>query len=99
MFAEFLVGMYLLRNENEEENLKFTFKLFDLNKDGKLEECEIAKFVSCLSKANCKDEKSQLEFAKKMMEDFDLDKDGSISECEFINGILRNVMYRKLMPN
>lgn len=97
-FTEFLVGMYLVQNEDEKENLKFTFKLFDLNKDEKLELNEIAKFISCLSKAGCPDEKTQLEFAEKMMQDFDLNHDGSISEDEFIDGVLRNDKYRKIMP-
>lgn len=97
-FTEFLVGMYLIRNEDERENLKFTFKLFDLNKDEKLELNEIAKFISCLSKAGCSDEQSRLEFAQNMINDLDLNQDGSISENEFIDGVLRNEKYRKIMP-
>ncbi len=97
-FTEFLVGLYLIQNDDEKENLKFTFKLFDLNKDGRLEENEIAKFVSCLSKAGCNDEKSQHEFARNMINDLDLNHDGSIDENEFIIGVLKNEKYKQIMP-
>ncbi len=97
-FSEFLVGMHLIQNEDERENLKFTFKLFDLNKDEKLELNEIAKFISCLSKVECNDEQSRLLFAQNMIKEFDLNQDGSISENEFIEGVLNNEKYKKLMP-
>ena len=47
---------------------------------------------SCGAELNS-DSKSNVEYAKKMMEDFDLDKNGYLDEEEFIDGIARNKEY------
>jgi hypothetical protein len=95
-FEEYIVGKKLFESEDIKDNIRFIFLLLDISHDKKIERNEIVRFLdimnSCGAELNS-DNKSNIEFAKKMMDDFDLDKSGYLDEEEFINGIAQNKEY------
>ena len=95
-FEEYIVGKKQFESEDIKDNIRFIFRLLDISHDKKIERKEIVRFLdimnSCGAELNS-DSKSNVEYAKKMMEDFDLDKNGYLDEEEFIDGIARNKEY------
>lgn len=76
---------------------KKNFKRYDLNKIGKLSKNDIislsTSFASALKLSN-KDILKDDYFMNNLINELDVDRNGLISENEFIDGLIKNRLYR-----
>ena len=93
-FVEFLMAISTTSQKDQEKKLKIVFKVYDINKDGKIEKKEIIKILKSIVKLNEKlDMISDSEIEAVAIEFFsklDTNKDNYISEQEFIEGCMKN---------
>ena len=97
-FQEFLIGYYLLNSTDDRLKLKFVFRMYDLNKDERLDRNEIKQFAVAFSRASrvSKTTTNLLQnddFIMTLISELDIDRNGYISESEFIEGLIRNPEY------
>jgi Ca2+-binding EF-hand superfamily protein len=97
-FQEFLIGYYLLNSKDDRLKLKFVFRMYDINKDEKLDKNEIKQFAVAFSRASRVNRATTNllqndNFIMTLITELDMDQNGYISESEFIEGLIKNPEY------
>ena len=103
IFREFVLGLSITSAGSREDRLKWSFRLYDNNKDGVIQVEEIVKAVSSIFSVfgDCKagSEISAEKVAKDIFVKMDVDKDGNVSEEEFIKCCLKEDTLFKMLAN
>ncbi|KAI0979971.1 hypothetical protein GJ496_003694, partial [Pomphorhynchus laevis] len=82
-FKEFIEGISQFSIKGDKESkLKFAFKVYDMDKDGFISNCELFKVLKMMVGANLKDDQLQ-QIVDKTIINADKDGDGKISFEEF----------------
>lgn len=98
-FLEFLEGKNLFESKSRRDNMKFVFRLIDLNRNRKIEKKEIENFLDKLHKAGVGKKSNHAKFAQDMIDELDGNNDGFIDEDEFIEGFFNNAKYYEFIES
>ena len=98
-FREFIMNKLLIESNDLKNLIRFIFSFLDLTHDNIIEKKELLIFLKTINKtsANTQEIFNNEEFAEQMINDLDLNKNGQIDEDEFIEGVLKNKSYEKLI--
>ena len=90
-FHEFLIAISLAKDADEAQKLRFAFKMYDADNDGKLSLTEIEKIIEGIynfnGEKNREGAKKPSEVAKYMLKKHDKDYNGYLTEEEFVNSL------------
>ena len=103
IFREFVVGLSVTSAGTREEQLRWSFRLYDLSKDGVIKVEEMVKVVASIfsvfgdfeSRGEMSAEDTAIDIFSKM----DVDKDGNVSEAEFIKCCLKESTIVDILMN
>ncbi|XP_064486495.1 neuronal calcium sensor 2-like isoform X2 [Ornithodoros turicata] len=93
-FKEFLLAIGVTSSSSSEERLKWAFRMYDINKDGRIEQKEMIKIIQALyemlgpgatAEEDTPEERTKLVFSK-----MDKDGDGRLTLQEFLDGCLQD---------
>lgn len=93
-FKEFLLAIGVTGSQSSEERLKWAFRMYDINGDGKIDRNEMVKIVQALyemlgpgaaSDDDTPEQRTQAVFSK-----MDTDGDGKLTLKEFLDGCLQD---------
>ncbi|KAI3635485.1 hypothetical protein MIR68_006123 [Amoeboaphelidium protococcarum] len=92
--AEFINGMQILIRGTPQQKMELTFKMYDLNRDGRVTQKEIVKFLAQIySTYYNEDHTAQVkEMAKRLFDDLDINGDGELSLEEYKLSALKEPM-------
>ena len=84
-FREFMLALCVMRSGSAEDNLRQIFRLFDINRDGRVERGELGRVVEELGKLG----EMKEEVAARAFAEMDADRDGGVTEEEFVAACLQ----------
>ena len=94
---EFVLGLSVTSTGTKEERLRWSFRLYDIRRDGVIRAEEMVKVVRAIFSVfgECKAEKgvSAEDAANGIFSKMDTDKDGFISEAEFIKCCMEESIF------
>ncbi|UYV63369.1 ncs-2 [Cordylochernes scorpioides] len=105
-FKEFLLAVGVTSSQSPEERLKWAFKMYDINADGKIEKREMVKIVATRGLAlyemlgpevNDLPIDSPEDRVDMIFEKMDTNRDGSLSLDEFLYGCLEDPKLSRLL--
>ena len=103
VFREFVLGMSITSSGSREERLRWSFRLYDISKDGVLRVEEMVKIVasifSLFGECEVVNIASAEDTANEIFTKMDVNKDGTVSEEEFINCCLQDKTISELLTN
>ncbi|XP_070396534.1 neuronal calcium sensor 2 [Dermacentor albipictus] len=94
-FKEFLLAIGVTGSQSSEERLKWAFRMYDINGDGKIDQAEMVKIVQALYEmlgpgAATSDEDTPEERTGAVFSKMDTDGDGKLTMREFLDGCLQD---------
>ena len=103
IFREFVLGLSITSAGSREDRLKWSFRLYDTNKDGVIQVEEMVKVVASIFSVfgDCEagNEISTEKMANDIFVKMDVDKDGNVSEEEFIKCCLKENAVFNMVTN
>ncbi|CAF3262739.1 unnamed protein product [Rotaria sp. Silwood2] len=103
-FEEFLITYSAARNGNLDDRLDLVFDIYDISKDGLIDEAELTKMIVALyklaGKTNLKGDHDPKRRAAQIIAKLDLSGDKKLSKAEFFSGCKSDPFMRRLLdPN
>ncbi|CAF4675493.1 unnamed protein product, partial [Rotaria sp. Silwood2] len=103
-FEEFLITYSAARNGNLDDRLDLVFDIYDISKDGLIDEAELTKMIVALyklaGKTNHKGDHDPKRRAAQIIAKLDLSGDKKLSKAEFFSGCKSDPFMRRLLdPN
>ncbi|CAL8352545.1 unnamed protein product [Merluccius merluccius] len=92
-FMEYVAALHLVLRGNLEDRLKWSFKIYDKDRNGKLDRHEVKKIIQIMYKIKLQSGEIQMtpnEVCDRIFELVDLNHDGQISLTEFMEGAQRD---------
>ena len=103
IYREFVLGLSITSAGSREDRLKWSFRLYDTNKDGVIQVEEMVKVVASIFSVfgDCEagNEISTEKMANDIFVKMDVDKDGNVSEEEFIKCCLKENAVFNMVTN
>lgn len=102
-FKEFLLAIGVTSSSSSEERLKWAFRMYDINRDGRIDRAEMTKIIQALYEmlgpGATTEEDTPEERTKAVFSKMDTDGDGKLTLREFLDGCLNDRRLAALLTS
>ncbi|KAM9318777.1 guanylate cyclase activator 1g [Pholidichthys leucotaenia] len=99
-FMEYIAALHLILRGNPEERLRWSFKMYDKDKNGKLDRQEVIRLVKIIYKIKLQKNDSDMtpsQICDRIFQLVDVNNDGEITFPEFMEGAQKNEWLMTLL--